>query len=255
METKIWTKCGQERPIEDFYWRNKAKGIRRSDCKYCHNNYVKEKYLEKHETIESLKSQCKCAKCGENRGYLLDYHHIDPSIKDSGISQMLANNRKYDDIIKEINKCVVLCANCHREFHYLKKEINLNIQQYLNKNIEELKKEYPQLIKPTQENFIFPQKQKEKHIHYCSQCGVELSTGTKGSLCLECTNKKRAEEGAMGKITKEELKNLIRALPFTQIGSQYGITDNAVRKYCDKFNLPRTKKEINSYTDEQWALI
>ena len=59
----------------------------------------------------------------------------------------------------------------------------------------------------------------------------------------------------MGKVTKEELKNLIRTLPFTQIGIQYGITDNAVRKYCDRFNLPRTKKEINSYTDEEWALI
>lgn len=255
MATKICTKCGRELPEEDFYWRNKEKGIRRSDCKYCHNQYVKDKYIEKHEIIESLKSQCKCAKCGDNRGYLLDYHHIDPSIKDSGISQMLANNRKYDDIVEEINKCVVLCANCHREFHYLEKEINLNIQQYLDKDLKEIQNEYPQLIKPIEEDFIFPQIQKEKHIQYCSKCGKELSHGIKGDLCLECYNIERAKNGAMGEVTREELKNMIRNLPFTQIGIKYGISDNAVKKYCDKLNLPRTKREIQTYTDEEWALI
>lgn len=34
--TKICTKCGKELPIEEFNWRNKVKGTRRSECKYCH---------------------------------------------------------------------------------------------------------------------------------------------------------------------------------------------------------------------------
>ena len=55
--------------------------------------------------------------------------------------------------------------------------------------------------------------------------------------------------------SREELKQLIRTTPFTTIAKQYGVTDNAIRKWCDFENLPRTKKEINSYSDEEWELI
>jgi hypothetical protein len=44
METKIRTKCKRELPIDDFNWRNKAKGTRRSECKYCHSAYMKAQY-------------------------------------------------------------------------------------------------------------------------------------------------------------------------------------------------------------------
>ena len=56
-------------------------------------------------------------------------------------------------------------------------------------------------------------------------------------------------------ITREELKKLIRTQPFTQIAKQYQVTDNAIKKWCDKFNLPRTKKEIKTYSDEDWKNI
>ena len=44
METKICTKCGKELPITDFNWRSKKEGTRRSECKYCHSDYMKKKY-------------------------------------------------------------------------------------------------------------------------------------------------------------------------------------------------------------------
>jgi len=44
-------------------------------------------------------------------------------------------------------------------------------------------------------------------------------------------------------------------MPFTQIGKEFNVTDNAIRKWCDKYKLPRTKKEINKYTDEEWERI
>lgn len=55
--------------------------------------------------------------------------------------------------------------------------------------------------------------------------------------------------------SREELKQLIRTKPFTQIGKIYGVSDNAIRKWCDFEKLPRKKNEINKYTDEEWALI
>lgn len=132
METKICTRCGKELPIEDFYWRDKAKGLRRSQCKYCHNSYVKKMYNKKHQDIESLKAYCKCAKCGQSRGYVLDFHHKDPLSKEDTIAQLISSNVSLSKIKEEIDKCVILCANCHREFHYLHTLNGLSYEDYIN---------------------------------------------------------------------------------------------------------------------------
>ena len=52
METKICTKCGKELSIEEFNWRSKAAGTRRSECKYCHSAYMKAHYQQKKDTIQ-----------------------------------------------------------------------------------------------------------------------------------------------------------------------------------------------------------
>ena len=56
-------------------------------------------------------------------------------------------------------------------------------------------------------------------------------------------------------VTREELKNLIRSKPFTAIGRQFNVSDNTIRKWCDKFNLPRKATEIKIFSDEDWELI
>ena len=131
-ETKICSKCGKELPVTEFYWRNKAKNIRRSDCKNCHKEYVKNKYKERHDEIQKIKNSLCCAKCGDTRFYVLDFHHIDIENKENGIAQMLRNNTSWDKIEEEMKKCVPLCANCHREFHYLEKETQIDFNSYLN---------------------------------------------------------------------------------------------------------------------------
>ena len=55
--------------------------------------------------------------------------------------------------------------------------------------------------------------------------------------------------------SREELKNMIRTSNFTQIGRDFGVSDNAIRKWCDSYGLPRHSKEIKKYTDEEWNLI
>lgn len=127
METKICTKCGKELPIDSFNWRDKKKGTRRSECKVCHSDYMKTKYQEKKELVNNLKRNQCCAKCGDNRAYVLDYHHIDPNIKEMNISRMLSNRSNINHVIQEIDKCIILCSNCHRELHYL----NISIDEYL----------------------------------------------------------------------------------------------------------------------------
>lgn len=59
----------------------------------------------------------KCFFCGYNRCQAaLDFHHIDESKKDFGISKD-GITRSWKRILNEIDKCVLVCANCHREIH------------------------------------------------------------------------------------------------------------------------------------------
>lgn len=132
METKICTKCKRELSLDNFNWRDKSKGTRRADCKECHNNYMKKQYQEKKQIIQNLKSEVSCQKCGEKRGYCLDYHHIDPLTKVDTVARLTSNTYNMEKVYKEIKKCVVLCANCHREYHYLQeRNPDLTLEEYL----------------------------------------------------------------------------------------------------------------------------
>lgn len=133
--TKICTKCGKELPIEEFNWRNKAKGTRRSECKYCHTQYMRDKYKEKKIEVQDLKIGLSCQKCGYNRcGAALEFHHINPEEKDDTISRMISNNYTLEKVQEEIKKCIVLCSNCHHEFHYLEKNNNITLKDFLSEN-------------------------------------------------------------------------------------------------------------------------
>ena len=133
METKVCTKCGRTLLLSEFNWRNKTKGTRRSECKYCHSQYMKQVYQKKKNDVQELKAKCTCAKCGDQRGYVLDFHHINPQEKENTIARMTSNNYTLEKVYQEIEKCIVLCANCHREFHYLENQNNdFTIEKYLN---------------------------------------------------------------------------------------------------------------------------
>ena len=90
--------------------------------------------------------------------------------------------------------------------------------------------------------------------YYCKDCGKEVHNADT-ERCMQCASKARVIPLEKMPITREELKKLIRTVPFTTIGTQYGMSDNAIRKWCDKFNLPRKKSEILSYSDEEWEKI
>lgn len=79
----------------------------------------------KQEFVRRHKLLCGCKRCGYREShYALEYHHIDPSQKDSTVSRLLSGNWSLKTIKKEIKKCVVLCSNCHRLTH---DEINQGI--------------------------------------------------------------------------------------------------------------------------------
>ena len=89
--------------------------------------------------------------------------------------------------------------------------------------------------------------------YYCIDCGKEISQGS--TRCLICSCKSRAISLDEMPISREHLKNLIREKSFSDLGRFYNVSDNAIRKWCDKYNLPRTKKAIKEYSDEEWSKI
>ena len=111
-KSKTCLKCG-----ENFYPKKQAK-MR----KYCYNCLPYENYdgaavrrIVKQWAIE-YKGK-KCCKCGYNKCVqALDLHHLNPLEKDFNLSD---RNLKLDWplVKKELDKCILVCANCHREIH------------------------------------------------------------------------------------------------------------------------------------------
>ena len=127
---KTCNDCGNKHPLEKFAFRNKAKGTRINFCDECRKKKSKETYYKHHLTnlnrIKKYKKQNKewflnlkeslcCCVCGESENSCLDFHHIDSNEKEFDISNCSESSKS--KIIKEINKCACLCANCHRKQH------------------------------------------------------------------------------------------------------------------------------------------
>ena len=68
--------------------------------------------------FQNLKSTLKCGHCPENHPATLDFHHLDGRKKDRAVCVSISNGWSKERVLKEISKCKVLCANCHRKLHW-----------------------------------------------------------------------------------------------------------------------------------------
>lgn len=64
-----------------------------------------------------FKKTLSCLECGQNHPATLDFHHVNPHESDNKVHKLLASGA-YSKAREEIKKCIVLCANCHRIYHY-----------------------------------------------------------------------------------------------------------------------------------------
>lgn len=126
---KICTECGLEKPICEFVRNNTKKDGYTSYCKECHrkrclkyyyNNKTKYRDSSKRKRnlikqyINNIK-QKGCSMCGEKDIACLDFHHINNKVRD--VSSLI-KNENLNKVKLEIEKCIVLCSNCHRKLHY-----------------------------------------------------------------------------------------------------------------------------------------
>lgn len=77
----------------------------------------------------------------------------------------------------------------------------------------------------------------------CASCGKLLKAKTKGDLCRQCY-KFSEERRKVNWPSKEELLNDILTMPIIKVGEKYGVSDNAIRKWCKKYELPYKYSDI-----------
>jgi hypothetical protein len=123
-------RCGELKTPEHFAWRNQAKGRHDTFCRACRSAYKKEHYAANRQRyidragrrkrelalertlylIEYFRSH-PCVDCGETDPVVLEFDHL----RDKSFSVgMDLTRRAWQRILDEIEKCEVVCANCHR---------------------------------------------------------------------------------------------------------------------------------------------
>ena len=86
-------------------------------CKKCNVEGVQRR-RDKVKQLALLYKGNKCSMCGYNKCIgALEFHHLDPEEKEFGVSKD-GYTRSWKVIKEELDKCILVCANCHREIHY-----------------------------------------------------------------------------------------------------------------------------------------
>lgn len=150
----------------------------------------------------------KCQECGYSKCLnAMEFHHVEKDEKEESPSYIIMR-WSWKRIIKELEKCILLCCRCHREVHY---DSSRNVA---------LKRKVKPWLKIN-----------------CEQCQQEFSTKSYdqkfcSESCYQLSSRKVTRPSA------HELRNLIeQGIPWVQLGKKFGVSDNAVRKWAKKYEI------------------
>lgn len=115
-DKRFCPRCEKECKIEDFYTR-RGKENSSVYCKKCTNIQTLGRQRNFKKQMVDYKGG-KCMKCGYDKCInALEFHHMNPQEKDFTLSHM--KNYSFNKIVTdELDKCILVCANCHREIHF-----------------------------------------------------------------------------------------------------------------------------------------
>ena len=122
-------RCKTEKPDEDFAWRYIERGLRDNYCRPCRAAYKQEHYqANRRRYIDNARSRRErvldermrylveylrshpCVDCGEDDVLILEFDHL----RDKKFTISSGLQRNWNEVLAEIEKCEVVCANCHR---------------------------------------------------------------------------------------------------------------------------------------------
>ena len=183
------------------YEYKRHKGNSTVNCSSCIVN--KRRIRVKIQAIEYLGGKCK--RCGYAKCWRsMHFHHLQPKEKDFSISS--AYYKPWSQVLPELDKCVLLCANCHGE---AEEEINTSPLKLLTQaqrlaSVRITKNGAP-----------------------CKVCGSPTKNkgGCCSNKCFAFTRRK------VERPSREVLERDIKDMSLLAVGRKYGVSDNAIRKW------------------------
>jgi protein-arginine kinase activator protein McsA len=113
---KICVRCGQEKELKEFPVYHKMKSGHHNICRSCFTTYEASRREQLRAFVRESKKVCEM--CGEDHPAALQFHHRNPEEKEFAISHLISRGWSKSKIQIEIDKCRVLCANCHAKLHW-----------------------------------------------------------------------------------------------------------------------------------------
>lgn len=163
----------------------------------------------------------KCEICGYNKNIsALEFHHINPDEKELALDARSFSNNKYELLNKEVEKCMLLCSNCHREMHNPTLMLE-NIPNIINDKKEE------------QINYrrIFGQKEQKRA--FCANCGKEFKYMKGKIFCCEQCKYEYKKYPSIEEIQKqyELLHN------WTEVAKYFNLTRKVIQNIRKRFGV------------------
>ena len=243
MKTKICPHCKIEKSIDFFYKRRNNKDCA-PYCKECTS-------IQTLQRQRKLKLDCinykggKCLSCNYNKYQgALEFHHLDPNEKDFSLSKV--KHTTFNKVKKELDKCILLCSNCHKEIH-----ANFIFYNTDTKQIESIEpiiyKEWKadEALKSTIDIKIIEDRLKAKESLKDIAKSLFISVGYLSTILTanniyvsrieeqqEILHPKKIEWPSI-----EEMSKLVFEKPTQQLSKDLGVSDVAIGKFCKKHNI------------------
>lgn len=243
---KTCKKCQELKPLTEFHKKTKAKDGLNVNCKPCaielaklsyrkldlrqkYADYSKATGIETKAFIDELKVKIGCCFCREQNIVLpavcLDFHHLDPTKKDLAVSRLVVLNSK-KRLIAEIQKCVIVCSNCHRQIHAGLLVPDTRHRVVIDDVLGQEKCQRRVRV------FDGPRKQS-----YC-KCGAIKKRGS--FYCSQCKPPSTATHPDKIKWpSQDELEKLVWTIPCAALAKQLGVADTAITKKCKKYGISK----------------
>ena len=138
----------------------------------------------------------------------MHFHHLDPTQKQFDWNKLRL--KKWEDIVVELKKCILLCGNCHAEMHYPDMMASNVVAECDNARLN-------------------------KEIAFtglCLVCNIEVYGTKYCSVACAGLGKRK-----VSRPTKEKLLELMDNFSWTAIAKKYNVSDNAVRKWARLYSL------------------
>jgi hypothetical protein len=212
--------CSQCSRKYDF---DKTSGHTRTRCNSCVVN--KRRPHIKAKAIEYMGG--KCVNCGYAQCWRsMTFHHLDPTVKAFTISAKLSY--AWDRLRAELDKCILVCANCHGEIHEGLLDLSLMAKHRLDK---------PGSLGWTSGGRTTrgPIVKKERKVPRCLDCQREITNGC--VRCMRCENNRPGRQPPHSKIVWPEHAELLRLFSVNGgrgTGRLLGVTDAAIKKHLRK---------------------